>query len=290
MIKNPATKSVAAAVLLLGLAAAPILDDSDSPDAAPSVPVSTGDPQFQIHWQQGLLEVSGHTRSEKHEQDLVQLANTSFSDNSVVTAFEPLGVVPDYWTDLTAQVLYLLAETSSAEARLSIDRLDIRSVIVDDLAWRSRLTAIRKALPEQVTISTDTLLIDDTVDLPAVCERAFAKFDVGRINFEESSTEFRASAYPRLERVIALASACKDSRVSITGHTDATGSPVSNQRLSLRRANAVGDYLIGGGVDRARLVVAGAGSSIPIADDSTRYGRSLNRRIDIKLGFAEPNN
>lgn len=290
MIKNPATRTVAAAVLLLGLAAAPLLDNSDSPNATPSAPVSTGDPQFQIHWQRGMLEVSGHTRSEKHEQDLVQLANTSFSNHSVVSAFEPLGVVPDYWTDLTAQALYLLAETSSAEARLSKDRLDIRGVIVDDLAWRSRLNAIRKALPEQVTISTDTLLIDDTVDLPAVCERAFANFDVGRINFEESSTEFRASAYPRLERLIALASACEDSRISITGHTDATGSKVSNQRLSLQRANAVGDYLIGRGVDRARLVVAGAGSSNPIADDSTRYGRSLNRRIDINLSIAEPNN
>ena len=290
MIKNPATRIVAAAVLLVGLAAAPLLDFSDLPGVASSVPVSTGEPQFRIQWQRGMLEVSGHTRSEKHEQDLVQLANTAFNNSAVVTAFEPLGVVPDYWADLTTQVLYLLAETSSAEARLSKDRLDIRGVIVDDLAWRSRLKAIRNALPLQVTISTDTLLIDDTVDLSAVCERAFANFDVGRINFEESSTQFRASAYPRLERLIDLANTCEDSRVSITGHTDATGSPVSNQRLSLERANAVGDYLVASGMDRARLVVAGAGSEIPIADESTRYGRSLNRRIDIKLGFAEPNN
>lgn len=290
MIKNPATRIVAAAVLLVGLAAAPLLDNSDPGDAGPIVPVSTDEPRFLIHWQRETLELVGHTRSAEHEQDLVQLANASFSNRSFVTAFEPLGVVPDYWADLTTQVLYLLAETSSAEARLSIDRLDIRGVIVDDLAWQSRLKAIRKALPEQVAISTDILLIDDTVDLSAVCERAFANFDVGRINFEESSTEFRASAYPRLERLIAFAGACEGSWVSITGHTDATGSPVWNQNLSLQRAKAVGDYLVTGGVNPARLAIAGAGSSNPIADDSTRYGRGLNRRIDIKFGFDAPNN
>lgn len=290
MIKTPATRFASAAALLLGLAVAPLLDNSDSPDPPPDVPTSTTEPRFHINWQRDALELSGHTRSEKHEQDLVQLANASFSDNAVVTAFEPLGVVPDYWDDLTTQVLYLLAETSSAEASLSVDRLDIRSVIVDDLAWQSRLNAIRNALPEQVTISTDALFIDDDANLSTICERAFARFDVGRINFEESSTDFRASAYPRLERLVDLAGTCKDSKVSITGHTDATGNVAWNQRLSLQRANAVGDHLIASGVDRARLVVAGAGSSNPIADDSTRYGRSLNRRIDIKLSVADPSN
>jgi outer membrane protein OmpA-like peptidoglycan-associated protein len=49
----------------------------------------------------------------------------------------------------------------------------------------------------------------------------------------------------------------------------------------------VGDYIVDGGVERARLLVAGAGSSAPIADDSTRYGRSLNRRIEIKLSSID---
>jgi len=290
VIKIPAARIVAAAIFLLGLTVAPLLDNSDPPDVPLGVAIPTSEPRFQIRWQRGTLELSGHTRSQKHEQNLIQLANASFRNNAVVTAFEPLGLVPDYWADLTTQVLYLLVETSSAEASLSVNRLDIRGVIIDDLAWQSRLSAIRNALPQQVAISTDTLLVDDAVDLRTVCTRAFANFDAGQINFEESSTEFRASALPRLERLMALASACENSRVSITGHTDATGSVAWNQRLSLQRANAVGDYLVAGGVDRARLVVSGAGSSNPIADDGTHYGRSLNRRIDIKLGLADPLN
>ena len=76
----------------------------------------------------------------------------------------------------------------------------------------------------------------------------------------------------------------------MTGHTDASGSEGWNQHLSMQRAQAVGDYLVSGGVDRARLLLAGVGSSSPIADDSTRYGRSLNRRIDIELSLAQQNN
>ena len=290
MIKNPAARIVAAAIIVCGLTVAPLLDRSDPPNARPSAPVPTSAPQFQIQWRQGELVLSGHTRSRNHELDLIQVANSTFTDNVIRTAFEPLGVVPDYWDDLTAQVVYLLAVTSSADANLSPYQLDIRGVIVDELSWESRLNAVRNALPRQVALNIDTQLVDEAIDLSAVCDQAFANFEVGPINFAESSTEFRASAYPRLSRLLALASTCEDSWISVTGHTDASGSEVSNQRLSLQRAHAVGDYLVSGGVEHTRLSLAGVGSSSPIADDSTRYGRSLNRRIDIELSLAMQNN
>ncbi len=290
MIKNPAARIAAAAIIVGGLTVAPLLDRSDPPNGQPSTSVATSAPQFQVQWRQGELAMSGHTRSESHEQDLIQVANSTFRDNAVLTAFEPLGVVPDYWADLTTQVLYLLAVTSSADANLSPEQLDIRGVIADELSWHSRLNAVRNALPRQIALNVDTLLVDESIDLSAVCDRAFANFEVGPINFAESSTEFRASAYPRLSRLLALASACEDSWISVTGHTDATGSEAWNQHLSLQRAHAVGDYLVSGGVDRARLLLAGVGSSNPIADDSTRYGRSLNRRIDIEISLAMQNN
>jgi outer membrane protein OmpA-like peptidoglycan-associated protein len=289
VIKNPAARIAAAAIIVGGLTVAPLLDRSDPPNAQPGAPVPTSAAQFQIQWRPGELALSGHTRSGSHEQDLIQVANSTFGDNAVLTAFEPLGVVPDYWADLTTQVLYLLAVTSSADANLSPEQLDIRGVIVDELSWKSRLNAVRNALPRQVALNVDTLLVDEAIDLSAVCDRAFARFEAGPINFAESSVEFRASAYPRLGRLLALASACEDSWVSVTGHTDATGSEAWNQRLSLQRAQAVGDYLVTGGVDRARLLLAGVGSSSPVADDNTRYGRSLNRRIDIELRLARQN-
>ena len=53
--------------------------------------------------------------------------------------------------------------------------------------------------------------------------------------------------------------------------------------LSLARAGAVAAYLDSRGIAKERLVVVGAGSSLPVADNATRYGRSINRRIEIQF-------
>jgi len=67
----------------------------------------------------------------------------------------------------------------------------------------------------------------------------------------------------------------------VEGHTDATGSEAANRELSLRRAIAVRDYLIGSGVPASATDVAGLGSSEPIAENSTNHGRARNRRVEI---------
>ncbi|NQV87470.1 MAG: OmpA family protein [Woeseiaceae bacterium] len=214
---------------------------------------------------------------------MLQVAHSAYPDIMVVTDFQPLGVIPDFWADVTLQALYLLAETRYAEATISMDELNIRGVIDDELGWQNRLDAVRKTLPTDLAVTTDTMLINNPVSVVTVCERAFKAFEPGPINFEESSTNFLGSAYPRLDRLVALANACKESRISITGHTDASGNEIRNQDLSLKRANAVADHIVNSGIDRSRLEVRGVGSTVAIADDSTRYGRSLNRRIEIVL-------
>jgi len=288
VIKNPATRFVAAVIFFGGIATAPLLDNSDPPDIAPDdvrlgEPLSAQLPRFEIQWLRGSLTLSGHTASLKHEQDLMQVADFSYPDTRVMTDFQPLGIVPAYWAEITAQALYLLAETASAKASLSPEELEITGVIVDELGWQSRFSAVKKNLPTEISIDVDALIVDGSISVKEMCDRAFATLESGPINFEESNAEFRNSAYPRLERVIALAIACDDASIRITGHTDSSGTENWNQRLSLKRAQAVGDYLVSGGVDRERLDIVGAGSTAPVADNATRYGRSLNRRIEIAL-------
>lgn len=286
MIKRPATKLVAAILIIGGLAIAPLLGDDllKEPlvDLSPEASVLPA-PHFEIVWREGELALLGHTLSSSHERDLLEVAASSYPDMAVTTNFESLGTVPAHWARTTVKVVYLLAGTVSADATLSEKTLTIRSVTVDEPGWRNRLEAMKKSLPETVSLSIDSLVVDDGIDAATVCARSFKSFETGAINFEESSAEFRSSAYPRLDRVISLARSCDESRVTVTGHTDASGDETWNQRLSLKRANAVADYVAAGGVARSRLTVAGVGSSMPIADDNTRYGRSLNRRIEIAL-------
>lgn len=70
-------------------------------------------------------------------------------------------------------------------------------------------------------------------------------------------------------------------RVTIIGHTDATGSEELNLSLSLGRATAVVDELVANGVTADRMMADGAGSSQPIADNSTPDGQAQNRRTEF---------
>jgi outer membrane protein OmpA-like peptidoglycan-associated protein len=71
--------------------------------------------------------------------------------------------------------------------------------------------------------------------------------------------------------------------VDIVGHTDSTGGDAINQPLSERRALAVADALIGRGVLRERLFVAGQAARVPVASNATVEGRARNRRVEILI-------
>ena len=70
-------------------------------------------------------------------------------------------------------------------------------------------------------------------------------------------------------------------RVSVEGHTDAVGTDAYNQKLSVRRAVAVRDYMIDHGIAADRLTAKGFGESRPAATNDTEAGRAENRRVEI---------
>jgi len=69
----------------------------------------------------------------------------------------------------------------------------------------------------------------------------------------------------------------------ISGHTDSTGPVEFNRALSKRRADAVKQFFVDGGIDPDRITIVGLGESEPIADNTTSGGRRENRRVDIVL-------
>jgi outer membrane protein OmpA-like peptidoglycan-associated protein len=72
-------------------------------------------------------------------------------------------------------------------------------------------------------------------------------------------------------------------KIEISGHTDNTGNPVVNAKLSTERAKAVVDYLVKKGITKDRLTYLGFGSDQPIADNATAAGRAKNRRVEFKI-------
>ena len=72
------------------------------------------------------------------------------------------------------------------------------------------------------------------------------------------------------------------------GHTDSIGSAEYNQKLSLRRAEAVKSYLVSKGVAASRIFVEGKGEAQPVADNKTKEGRAKNRRVEIEVVGTRP--
>ncbi len=67
------------------------------------------------------------------------------------------------------------------------------------------------------------------------------------------------------------------------GHTDSVGSDAYNQKLSVRRAEAVKAYLVSKGIDKSRVYTEGKGEAQPVADNKTKAGRAQNRRVEIEV-------
>lgn len=74
-----------------------------------------------------------------------------------------------------------------------------------------------------------------------------------------------------------------DSTVQVIGHTDNTGAAAYNQDLSERRATAVADVLMQGGVPFRRIATFGRGEDQPIASNLTADGKARNRRVEIVI-------
>jgi OOP family OmpA-OmpF porin len=67
------------------------------------------------------------------------------------------------------------------------------------------------------------------------------------------------------------------------GHTDAVGSDTYNQKLSVRRSEAVKAYLVSKGIEKNRVYTEGKGEKQPVADNKTAEGRAKNRRVEIEV-------
>ena len=101
--------------------------------------------------------------------------------------------------------------------------------------------------------------------------------------FDVNSASVKSQFQNSLAKVSGVVSEYGQTAVHVVGHTDSTGSSSYNQQLSEKRANSVGIHLSSGGVDRSRMRLSGRGEAMPVGDNSTSYGRTQNRRVEIYI-------
>lgn len=103
------------------------------------------------------------------------------------------------------------------------------------------------------------------------------------VNFDFDKSTIRPDAAQILEEAARILREEADVRVSVDGHTDARGTDAYNEKLSVRRADAVVERLARLGIAGGRLEPHGFGESRPVASNDTEEGRAQNRRVELNV-------
>jgi OOP family OmpA-OmpF porin len=139
---------------------------------------------------------------------------------------------------------------------------------------------------EVVCVDEDGDTICDDVDkCPGTPKGAkvnqFGCWVLGDVLFDFDKSNIKPEYYGFLDEAARVFEMNPGLKVEVQGNTDNIGTAKYNMGLSLRRANAVLNYLVNKGVAKSRLMARGFGFTRPVATNDTAEGRSLNRRVEL---------
>lgn len=139
--------------------------------------------------------------------------------------------------------------------------------------WSTKMENQKRAM-EQATQGTG-VQVSQTADNRL-------KLDIpSDISFDTNRSDIKPNFRPILDRFAATLADNPYTVVTVTGHTDNTGSDAINDPLSLSRAAHTRDYLVGHGIAANRFIVEGRGSHEPLVANDNAANRARNRRVEI---------
>ncbi len=103
------------------------------------------------------------------------------------------------------------------------------------------------------------------------------------IFYETDQYQLKTISYAELDKLVSFLRDNPSLRIEIGGHTDNVGTEEYNIDLSMKRARAVYEYLLGKGIAAGRISYKGYGESVPVSSNETEEGRALNRRTEITI-------
>ena len=101
--------------------------------------------------------------------------------------------------------------------------------------------------------------------------------------FDFDKSVVKPAGKAKLDDLVAKIKGINLEVIIAVGHTDSIGSDAYNQKLSVRRAEAVKAYLVSKGIEKNRVYTEGKGEKQPVASNKTKEGRAKNRRVEIEV-------
>ena len=101
--------------------------------------------------------------------------------------------------------------------------------------------------------------------------------------FDFDKAVLKAEGKAKLDDLVGKVKSINLEVIIAVGHTDSVGADAYNQKLSVKRAEAVKAYLVTKGIEKNRVYTEGKGEKQPVADNKTKEGRSKNRRVEIEV-------
>jgi outer membrane protein OmpA-like peptidoglycan-associated protein len=166
--------------------------------------------------------------------------------------------------------------------------LVLAMLVLVTLSCKTKKAIVQKSAPQ---VENDAELNSIKKELPKnQVERTNAgiKFTFSsEILFPTNSSYLNENSTKNIADVAkVIAQKDKSRNILVEGHSDKTGTPEYNLWLSEKRAVSVKNYLVTLGIDGNRIKTAGLGDTRPVADNKTKEGRLVNRRVEITLSTA----
>ena len=142
------------------------------------------------------------------------------------------------------------------------------------------------SVPEQEKLLDKALVTERLVTtplqafaLPAVPENAIPETET--IFFEFDHASIAAGEMEKIDKLIHRIENANLLHIRVEGHTDSKGSAKYNQKLSVKRAKAVKDYLVQHGIQQSKISTRGFGEESPLEPNDTDDHRAKNRRSEL---------
>jgi outer membrane protein OmpA-like peptidoglycan-associated protein len=139
-------------------------------------------------------------------------------------------------------------------------------------------------IEERFFLKTDTTITLKTQSLK------ISKWEFKSLEFENNSAEINESMQEDLDKVVDFLVMHPELNLVISGHTDGSGDPIANKRLSQNRANSIKEYIVSKGqLESNRIEAIGYGSAKPIVVENTEEDKKINRRVEFELKKKQTN-